>query len=278
MSRCYLLKFNSVSSNIIVEKLREITSEEKGDYNFIPDDIYEIIAEYSSGDFRRAINMLEIILLTFDDEFNRDEFNKVFPGMFLNYDKNSDEHYNLISAFIKSMRGSDPDAAVYYLARMLKSGEDPLFIARGMIIFASEDIGNADPVALMTAVAAKNAYENVGDAEGWLPLANAAIYLASTDKRNSVYTAYKKAEQIINKTGSLSLPKEIAFKGNSFAKSLGNGDNYKYPHDFKEHFVPFYYLPKEINKEIFYEPSAEGREKRLRDRLLRLWKSFKDYK
>ncbi len=277
LSRCHIIVFHPLSSVDIAGKLREIVVKEWDGSDPFPDELIRGIAESSGGDLRRAINTLELILSVSRERIEEDKLKKILPPMVLRYNKEGDYHYQLISAFIKSMRGSDPDAAVYYLARMLESGEDPLYIARRMIIFAAEDVGNADPLALLVAVAAKLAYEAVGDAEGWIPLAHAAIYLASTEKSNSTYLAYKRAKEEIKRSGELNPPSEISFAGNKFMENLGYGKGYKYPHDFPEHFVEFLYLPEKIKNKRFYFPSDQGREKRLKERLKKLWKELKKY-
>ena len=276
LSRCQLIIFEPVGEEDIFNRLKYIAEKEweKGKF---PEEILHGISRSVSGDLRRAINYLEVVLTVSEDKLDFEKIKKVLPPVILRYGRDRDQHYQLISAFIKSMRGSDPDAAVYYLARMLEGGEDPLFIARRMIIFASEDIGNADPLALLIAVGAKLAYESVGNAEGWIPLSHAAIYLASAEKSNSTYLAYKRAREEVKKNGTLPPPKEISFAGTKLMEELGFGANYKYPHNFKGHFVPFLYLPGKIRDRIFYKPTNMGSEKKIRERLLRLWKELKNY-
>ncbi len=276
ISRCHIIIFNPLEENQIEKRLKEIIEKESMKEE-VPPDLIKYIVRESSGDLRRAINLLELIINIPPMERISNKIDKYLPIKLLQYDKQGDHHYQLISAFIKSLRGSDPDAAVYYLARMLESGEDPLYIARRMIIFASEDIGNADPLALLIAVAAKQAYESVGDAEGWIPLSHAAIYLATAEKSNSTYIAYKEAQKIINLTGDLPPPKEISFAANRFMKELGFGKEYSYPHNFQKHFVKFHYLPEKIKNVIFYKPSSLGRERKIKERLLKLWGSWKKY-
>jgi len=188
------------------------------------------------------------------------------------YDKAGDEHYNIISAFIKSMRGSDPDAAVYWLARMLEAGEDPLFIARRMIIFASEDIGNADPQALQVAVSAKDAFHFVGLPEGWIPLAQAATYLASAPKSNASYMAYRQAKEDVDRYGSLPVPLHLRNAPTGLMKKLGYGQGYQYPHDTKEGFVAEDYLPDQLRQKRYYFPSDRGYEGLISQHLARLRK------
>ncbi|MBI4374772.1 MAG: replication-associated recombination protein A [Deltaproteobacteria bacterium] len=188
------------------------------------------------------------------------------------YDKAGEEHYNLISAFIKSMRGSDPDAAVYYLARMLEAGEEPLFLARRMVIFASEDVGNADPQAIQVAIAAQQAFDFVGMPEGWIPLAQSATYLASAPKSNASYMAYKKAKEDVEKEGALPTPKNIRNAPTKLMKGLGYGKDYKYPHSFEGNYVKEEYLPEKLRGKKYYEPTENGYEREIKQQLEKLKK------
>ncbi|HMN69874.1 MAG TPA: replication-associated recombination protein A, partial [Bdellovibrionales bacterium] len=181
------------------------------------------------------------------------------PG--LRYDKKSDEHYDTISAFIKSVRGSDPDAAVYYLARMLKGGEDPVFIARRLVILASEDIGNADPRGLSVAVAGLQAVELVGMPEAAISLAQVTTYLASVPKSNASYMALRKAEGAVEKTGTLPIPLALRSARTKLAKNLGYGEGYRYAHDGVTGWQNMQFLPEELKDEKFYEPVDRGFEK-----------------
>ncbi|MBM4388490.1 MAG: replication-associated recombination protein A, partial [Deltaproteobacteria bacterium] len=178
-----------------------------------------------------------------------------------------EEHYNLISAFIKSMRGSDPDAAIYYAMRMLDSGENPRFILRRMIIFAAEDIGNADPAALGVAVNAMHAFEFVGLPEGIIPMGQAVTYLATAPKSNASYMAMKEAQRDVKEYGSLETPLHIRNAPTKLMESLGYGKDYKYPHDFEGHYVDEVYLPEKLKERRYYRPSDQGREKEIGDRM-----------
>ncbi|MFA4974770.1 MAG: replication-associated recombination protein A, partial [bacterium] len=178
------------------------------------------------------------------------------------------EHYNVISAFIKSMRGSDPDAAVYYLARMLEAGEDPLFVARRMVIFASEDVSNADPHAVQVAISCMQSFDFVGMPEGWIPLAQCATYLATAPKSNASYMSYKRALADVNELGALPTPKHIRNAPTKMMKEMGYGKDYKYAHDFEGHFVPNeQYLPDKLKGKRYYEPTENGYEKNISERL-----------
>jgi len=192
----------------------------------------------------------------------------------LRYDKAGDEHYNVISAFIKSMRGSDPDAAVYWMMRMIEAGEDPLFIARRMVIFAAEDIGNADPQALQVAVAAKDAFHFIGLPEGRIPLAQAVTYLASAPKSNASYKAMLAAAEDVRQHGALPVPLHLRNAPTPLMQDLGYGKDYKYAHDYEDHFVEQEHLPKELLGKRYYAPSESGQEKQIKERL-EVWEEKK---
>ena len=183
------------------------------------------------------------------------------------YDKDGEEHYNLISALHKSLRGSDPDAALYWLGRMIAAGEDPLYIARRMVRFASEDIGNADPQALVVAMAAQQAFHFIGLPEGELALAQAAVYLAVAPKSNSLYVGYGKVKEVINSKGYLPVPLHIRNAPTKLMKELDYGKDYKYAHDYDDAYVPQEYLPEEIKGLVFYQPKGTGFEKTIKERL-----------
>jgi putative ATPase len=186
------------------------------------------------------------------------------------YDKGGEEHYNVVSAFIKSLRGSDPDAAVYWMVRMLEAGEDPRFVLRRMVIFASEDVGNADPEALQVAVAALQAVELVGLPEGVLPMSQAAIYLALAPKSNAALTAYAAARRLVREKGHLPVPLELRNAPTKLMEGLGYGGGYRYPHNFEGHYVAAEYLPEALGGERLVRLSESGREKELGERLARL--------
>jgi putative ATPase len=185
----------------------------------------------------------------------------------LRYDKGGEEHYNVISAFIKSLRGSDPDAAVYWMMRMLEAGEDPLFIARRMVIFAAEDVGNAEPQALQVAVAAKDAVHFVGLPEGRIPLAQAATFLATCPKSNASYRAMLAATEDVRRTGALPVPLHLRNAPTPLMKGLGYGAGYLYPHDYEGALVEQAYLPEALADRHYYEPTDRGRERDIAARL-----------
>jgi putative ATPase len=230
------------------------------------------MADGAVGDARRALNLLEAAVSLCPEEkgkrhLTEQAVREAAQNRLLLFDKDREEHYNVISAFIKSMRGSDPDAAIYYLARMLEVGEDPLFIARRMVIFASEDVGNADPQALPIAVAAMNAFHAVGLPEGWIPLSQAATYLASAPKSNASYMAYKKAAKAAKEHGSLPVPMHLRNAPTRLMKELDYGKGYQYPHDAPDQVTGQDYLPEPLQKERYYEPREIGHEKEIKKRL-----------
>jgi len=231
------------------------------------------ISAMADGDARIALNVLEMAVMTTPPgrkqvrRITLKTLEAVMQRKALLYDKNGEEHYNLISALHKSLRGGDPDAALYWLARMLEAGEDPLYIARRMVRFASEDIGNADPQALQVAVAAMQAFNFVGLPEGNLALAQAAVYLATAPKSNALYTAYLDVQKDIQRTLSLSVPLHLRNAPTRLMKELGYGKGYKYPHDFPGHHVEENYLPEDLKGRIYYRPSNQGHEGEIRKRL-----------
>lgn len=234
-------------------------------------DVLQTIIEFSKGDGRVALNLLELIGENFHPDITLEELKKIVSDYHQPYDKKGDFHYNLISAFIKSMRGSDPDAAIYYLARMLESGEDPYFILRRMIIFASEDIGNADPHAIMVATSAHYAFTVVGMPEGFIPISQAVTYLSLAPKSNASYKAYLEAKEDVKKYGALMPPLPILNPATKLMKEMGFGKGYKYPHDFEKGIVKnFQYLPDVIKDKRYYMPKQIGYEKILFERLLKI--------
>lgn len=247
--------------------------------------IYQIDRDYmifiSGGDARTMLNILEASIVSEISkekiEITQEVIENILQKKNIFYDKNGEEHYNIISAFIKSIRGSDPDAAVYWLARMLEGGEDILFIARRMIILASEDIGNASPNALLLAEATFNACEKIGMPEARIILSQCAIYLASSPKSNASYQAINSALQLVKNSNQHQVPLHLRNAPTNLMKNLGYGINYKYPHDFENNFVHENYLPKELSDKQFYFPSENGNEKSIKERLKNLWKGKKKY-
>ena len=245
----------------------------------------DLLLESVSGDARRLLNALEISVAVATSDREGDETIRVTPDHVKEalqnrhqlYDKAGDYHYDTISAFIKSVRGSDPDAALYWLSVMLEGGEDPLFIARRLIVLASEDIGNSDPQALTLATSGFQAVHAIGLPEGAIVLAQVTTYLASTTKSNASYMALRSAQGRVKEKGAASVPLHIRNAPTSLMKDQGYGKGYQYPHDHPDHFVTQNYLPEEIKGARFYHPSTEGLEKRVYERLVRLWgPRFKD--
>ena len=239
----------------------------------------------SDGDARSALNNLEVVCSLIASEqdtvaegrvlkISLQILERAFQKKALVYDKSGESHYNLISALHKSLRGSDPDAALYWLARMLAAGEDPFYIARRMVRFASEDIGNADTNALTVAMKAMEAFKFLGHPEGELALAQAAVYLATAPKSNSIYAAYGKVNQVVKKSGSLPVPLHIRNAPTRLMKELGYGRDYKYAHNYEDAYTPQDYLPDELKGQVFYSPTDRGYEKIVKQRLEK-WRALK---
>ncbi|HKA34738.1 MAG TPA: replication-associated recombination protein A [Candidatus Binatia bacterium] len=238
----------------------------------LAEDARAFLIEQSQGDARIALNALETAAALVRKEkgakvIDLARIQEALQKKALLYDKAGEEHYNVISAFIKSMRGSDPDAAVYWLMRMLEAGEDPLFIARRMIILAAEDIGNADPQALQVAVAAKDAFHFIGLPEGRIPLAQAATYLASAPKSNASYKAMLAAAKDVEDKGTLPVPLHLRNAPTLLMEKLGYGKDYRYAHDFPDHVVGQEHLPDALRGKKYYAPTDSGYEKTIKDRL-----------
>jgi putative ATPase len=235
----------------------------------VDDQVRDLIAQAAHGDARRALQTLELAAHLAGDarKIERATVEEALQGKVLLYDKAGDEHYAVVSAFIKSMRGSDPDAAIYWMTRMLEAGEDPMFVLRRMVIFAAEDVGNADPEALRVAVAAFEAVRLIGLPEGTLPMTQAVAYLAAAPKSNTALTAYAAARKLVVEHGALPVPPELRQASNQVARQLGHGQGYKYPHDFEGHYVPAEYLPVALRGARIYTPSESGREAEIKARL-----------
>ncbi|MEJ2698268.1 MAG: replication-associated recombination protein A [Desulfuromonadales bacterium] len=231
----------------------------------------DFLADQAHGDARVALNTLELAAaITEDRTVDRETVQEALQKKPLLYDKGADEHYNVISAFIKSLRGSDPDGALYWLARMLEAGEDPLFIARRMVIFASEDIGNADPRALQLALAVQQAVHFVGLPEGRINLAQGVTYLATAPKSNASYMGLEMARAEVSKSGALPVPLHIRNAPTRLMKELDYGKGYRYAHDFAEGYALQEYLPEKLRGRSFYRPTDRGYEKMIGERM-RFW-------
>ena len=235
-----------------------------------------LISKVASGDARWALNTLELAVDSLSgqkisEKITRDTVKKIVQDKSLRYDKGGDNHYDTISAFIKSIRASDPDSSVYWLARMLRAGEDPNFIARRLVISASEDIGLADPRALTVAVAAQQAVHFIGMPEGRIPLSQATLYLACAPKSNSAYKAINEAMREVSNSGDRQVPLHLRNAVTKLMEESGYGENYIYPHDYEGHFKISNNLPEELSDSRFYEPSDLGYEKFISDRLQEWW-------
>ncbi|HPM40693.1 MAG TPA: replication-associated recombination protein A [Bacteroidales bacterium] len=235
----------------------------------------EALFTYSGGDARKLYNVVELLVDSSNDNtvvITNESVEEIVKQKFLLYDKQGEYHYDLISAFIKSVRNSDPNAAIYWMARMLEGGEDPLFIARRMIILASEDIGLANPNALLLANACFDAVHKIGMPEARIVLAECAVYLASSPKSNASYMAIERATELIHQTGNLSVPLHLRNAPTQLMRSLNYHKGYKYPHDFPNHFIEQECLPTEISGTTFYFPADNSKENELKNYLKKLWK------
>jgi len=282
LSRCRVITLKALTASDLGAILhRALNDAERGLGRYhleLAEDAAAHLIRTCDGDARSVLNNLEAAaFLTLarqgptNDATPRhillNDIEQAIQQKALQYDKAGEEHYNLISAFHKSLRGSDPDASLYWLARMLMAGEDPLYVARRMVRFATEDIGNADPYALRVTMAAMEAFRFLGPPEGELALAQAAVYLATTAKSNSVYMAYNKVRESIRKTGTLPVPLHIRNAPTSLMKDLGYGRDYKYAHDFQDAYVPQVYLPDRLQGRQYYQPRDRGYEKLIKQRL-----------
>ena len=275
LSRSVIFELKKLSKDDIETLLlRAINDKEKGmgAYNAaIDEDALEFLADVSNGDARAALTALELGVLTTDRSedgiihITIDVASECIQKRVISYDKSGDNHYDTVSAFIKSMRGSDPDAAVYYLARMLYAGEDVKFIARRIMILAAEDIGNADPMALTVAVSAAQAVERIGMPEAQIILSQAATYMASAPKSNAAVNAISKAMDVVGRTKTPPVPTHLQDAHYKSAEKLGHGLGYKYAHNYKNHYVKQQYLPDGLTNEVFYEPSENGYEATIRE-------------
>lgn len=280
LSRCRVFTLKPLlASEISLILNRAISDENRGLGNLditIEDDALQLIANMSGGDARWALNSLQLAVDSKPSQQSRKIINIKDVEDSINsslgkYDKSGEKHYNTISAFIKSIRASDPDSSIYWLARMIRGGEDPMFIARRLVISASEDIGLADPRALSVAISAQQALQLVGLPEGRIPLAQATIYLASAPKSNTAYSAINKALTEVDSSGDYEVPLHLRNAITSLMRDQGYGSDYKYAHDFKGNFTPTKNLPSELNGKKFYQPGEQGYEKFMKERLENWW-------
>jgi putative ATPase len=288
LSRCRVFTLNSLTDeeiHLIIE--RAIKDEDRGLGKLeveLPEDALVHLVVMSNGDARVALSALEMATQATTPEADRKRrlglktIEEALQRRALLYDKDGDQHYDLISALHKSLRGSDPDAALYWLGRMLEAGEDPLYVARRLVRFASEDVGMADPQALMVAVAAQQAVHFIGMPEGNLALAEAVIYLATAPKSNSLYEAYSKVQQDVEQSRNESVPLHLRNPVTKLMREFGYGKGYKYAHDYPGHFVEQQNLPTAFKEKRYFSPSDQGYEKEVRARLKAWWESKREKK
>ncbi len=281
LSRCQVYVLKHLTKNELISLLN----------NAITNDVFlktknivlketEALIRISGGDGRKLLNALEIVVncINATEIIITDELVKKYIQQNLAlYDKSGEQHYDIISAFIKSIRGSDPNAAVYWLARMIEGGEDPLFIARRLLILSSEDIGNANPTALVMANNCFQAVNVIGYPESRIILSQTVTYLACSAKSNSSYLAINKAQQLVKQSGDLPVPLALRNAPTKLMKELGYGDEYKYSHDYENNFVEQEFLPDEISGTIIFNPSENAREKELKEYLKQRWKNKYNY-
>lgn len=283
LSRCRVYVLKPHSDEDLKRILRHAISKDEYlsslHFDFIDEDY---LVKNSNGDARILLNTLEVAIELAKTKgenlrIDKDIIQEALQKKKIDYDKLGEEHYNLISAFIKSIRGSDPDAAVYYLARMLEGGEDPLFIARRMVILAAEDIGNASPNALVLATSTFQACHFVGMPEARIILSQCATYLASQPKSNAAYLAIEKASEDVRNLPNYPVPLHLRNPVTKLMKELDYGRDYKYAHNYDDHFVQENYLPEELKGKQYYFPTESGQEKTLKERLKNWWKGKKKY-
>ncbi|MBL91831.1 MAG: AAA family ATPase [Myxococcales bacterium] len=275
LSRCRVVKTHPLAAEDLAHLAQTALQDaEKGlgqDHLKMEHDAIAALVMAAAGDARRLLGALEVAAdlakAEGREEIQQDDVEQAVARRVLLYDKSGDAHYDVVSAFIKSMRGSDPDAAMHYLTRMLEAGEDPRFILRRLIIFASEDVGNADPQALQVATAALSAYEMVGLPEGTLPLTQATLYLATAPKSNTVIQSYGLARKDVLALGALPVPNHLKNAPTSLMKQMGHGQDYKYPHNYEKNHIQQNYLPEQLLGRTYYKPSDQGYEKEIGKRL-----------
>ena len=286
LSRCQVYVLKSLEKEDLEKLIGIALPVLENDYNKkIIIQEKEALMRISGGDARKLLNAMDLVVGMMSEAKTDDDTititneitNQYIQSNLLKYDRQGEMHYDIISAFIKSMRGSDPNAAVYYLARMIEAGEDPLFIARRMLILASEDIGNANPNALLLANTCFDAVSKIGFPESRIILSQTAIYLASSPKSNSSYMAINMAQDVVRKTGNLSVPMHLRNAPTKLMKDLGYKDGYKYAHDYEGNFVELEFLPQEISGTKFYQPQNNPRERELQNSLRNKWKEKYGY-
>lgn len=278
LSRCQVYILKEFGKDEMIQLLKQATHHIKNTQGKNVDiKEYEALMRISGGDARKLLNALELVVNNEPNaeiEITNHKVQTIIQQNLSMYDKKGEMHYDIISAFIKSMRGSDPNAAVYWLARMIEGGEDPLFIARRILIFASEDIGNANPNALLLANACFDAVNKIGYPECRIVLSQTVVYMATSIKSNSTYNAIGNALDIVRRTGDLSVPLHIRNAPTKLMKDIGYGADYKYAHDYQGNFVDQEFLPDEIKGTKFYEPGDNPKERETRKFLIDRWKKY----
>lgn len=280
LSRCQVFVLKSLEVADLQDLLdRALTKDELLKIKDIKVEESDALFRYSGGDARKLLNVLEIVVNSFPANgkivITNDVVTSRLQENIAVYDKNGEMHYDVISAFIKSVRGSDPNAAVYYLARMLQGGEDPLFIARRLCILASEDIGLANPNALLLANSCFQTVHNIGMPEARIPLAETTIYLASSPKSNAAYMAINQAMDLAAKTSTAPVPLYLRNAPTKLMDELGYGDGYKYAHEFPGHFADLEFMPQDLSGTVLYTPADNKQEEALRQRLASLWPKYR---
>ena len=276
LSRCQTYILQPLSKNDLESLLqRAITEDVELQQRNIELRETDALLHFSGGDARKLLNILELVIDAFEGDdkviITNDFVKQCLQQNPLAYDKGGEMHYDIISAFIKSIRGSDPDAAIYWLARMISAGEDPKFIARRLVISASEDIGLANPNALLLANAAFDAVQKIGWPEGRIPLAEATIYLATSPKSNSAYLAINKALEIVNETGNQPVPLHLRNAPTTLMKEVGYGDGYKYSHDYPNNFVEQQYIPDALLGMRLWQAQHSSNEEKLYQQMVKCW-------
>lgn len=265
LSRCRLVVFKKLAPEDLKKLYNKALQLYPHSKDLISTECEEFLIHWADGDARRLLNALEVLLQNGEPLKKPEELENVLGGIVFGYDKNTDSHYDTISAFIKSIRGSDADAALYYMVRMLKGGEDPNFIARRLVILASEDVGNADPRALQVAISGAQAVDMIGLPECEINLAQVVTYLASAPKSNRSYKALRQAQAFVEQTGDHPIPLSLRSAKTTLMKGLGYGKGYEYPHDMPRSWSAQNYWPESLKPEVFYEPSERGFEKQIRE-------------
>lgn len=275
LSRCQIYVLKSLEKDELMQLLhRALTQDEEMKRYKVSLEQSAALLRYSGGDARKLLNILELVVTSSDNsevEITDELVTNCLQQNPLAYDKDGEMHYDIISAFIKSIRGSDPDAALYWMARMIEGGEDPQFIARRMVISAAEDIGLANPNALLLANATFDAVMKIGWPEGRIPLAECAVYLAASAKSNSAYMGINSAIELVNTTGNQPVPLHLRNAPTKLMKDLGYADGYKYAHDYPNHFVQQQFLPDELKHERLWHAQQNPSEDRLYQRMLQCW-------